>query len=353
MADKKWTHLKLKNGDKVQFVPPAPDGEHLGGVTQEEKESIAQLNGNVEKHTYQIDNLNSAANGRLYHIETNESISDRKVVPANALPWATLDKISATYVFEANPDTGERNEFNCSPTRIISAGHEYDLMPIINKYFNGKMDGKNAAARDSIEVEDGKAWAIQYYTKDGHMLIEPERTEITEGFPFEIQVIPGGRITIENDSGTAQAMPWTVSYRVANDTVSAEEIAELKGDIVKQVNVSGVALEKVDGVVNIPVSTGDNVGLVYANGYGVRTTSSGGIRIVSASNNTVDAKTDEYSPITPNKIDRAVRSGLISNSQITAADYANIQQTIGIRKMTQEEYNLITPDDNTIYLIVG
>lgn len=34
MAEKFWTHLKLKNGDKVKFIPPAPDGDQLGGITQ-------------------------------------------------------------------------------------------------------------------------------------------------------------------------------------------------------------------------------------------------------------------------------------------------------------------------------
>lgn len=41
--DKFWTHLKLKNGDRVHFVPPAPDGDQLGGITQAERESIGDL----------------------------------------------------------------------------------------------------------------------------------------------------------------------------------------------------------------------------------------------------------------------------------------------------------------------
>lgn len=41
--DKKWTHLKLKNGDKVQFIPPAPDGEQLGGITQEQRQKITEV----------------------------------------------------------------------------------------------------------------------------------------------------------------------------------------------------------------------------------------------------------------------------------------------------------------------
>lgn len=43
MANKRWTHLKLQNGDKVTFIPPAPNGAQLGGVTQSQRESISQI----------------------------------------------------------------------------------------------------------------------------------------------------------------------------------------------------------------------------------------------------------------------------------------------------------------------
>lgn len=49
MAEKFWTHLKLKNGDKVKFIPPAPDGDKLGGITQEERESIADAKSEISQ----------------------------------------------------------------------------------------------------------------------------------------------------------------------------------------------------------------------------------------------------------------------------------------------------------------
>lgn len=41
--NKQWTHLKLKNGDQVQFIPPSPNGEQLGGITEEERNAIQQF----------------------------------------------------------------------------------------------------------------------------------------------------------------------------------------------------------------------------------------------------------------------------------------------------------------------
>lgn len=43
MANKRWTHLKLKNGDNVSFIPPAPNGAQLGGITQSQREFISQI----------------------------------------------------------------------------------------------------------------------------------------------------------------------------------------------------------------------------------------------------------------------------------------------------------------------
>lgn len=61
--NKFWTHLKLKNGDKVQFVPPAPDGDRLGGVTQEEREQIGSLKEEIASKQDKIDDLDAIRDG--------------------------------------------------------------------------------------------------------------------------------------------------------------------------------------------------------------------------------------------------------------------------------------------------
>lgn len=134
MADKKWTHLKLKNGDNVSFIPPAPDGAQLGGITQSQRESISQiqpLKSGVEqvktdveqvkqdvtqvKDDYlaldgrvtalentppvdpelelRVEKLEAAAEGNLYLFREDDSEAYEKAVPADALKWATLDKL--------------------------------------------------------------------------------------------------------------------------------------------------------------------------------------------------------------------------------------------------------------------
>ena len=40
MGLKYWDHLKLKNGDQVKFVPPSPDGDRLGGITETQMNKI-------------------------------------------------------------------------------------------------------------------------------------------------------------------------------------------------------------------------------------------------------------------------------------------------------------------------
>lgn len=49
MAEKFWTHLKLKNGDTVKFVPPAPNGTQLGGITEEERAKIGSALADIDK----------------------------------------------------------------------------------------------------------------------------------------------------------------------------------------------------------------------------------------------------------------------------------------------------------------
>ena len=62
MTTKFWTHLKLKNGDQVKFVPPAPDGERLGGITQTERQMIGDVNRDLELVKDELVGVTDAAN---------------------------------------------------------------------------------------------------------------------------------------------------------------------------------------------------------------------------------------------------------------------------------------------------
>lgn len=43
MANYYWDRLTLRNGDQVMFIPAAPEGERLGGVTENERNAIGHI----------------------------------------------------------------------------------------------------------------------------------------------------------------------------------------------------------------------------------------------------------------------------------------------------------------------
>lgn len=68
MGEKYWTHLKLKNGDRAIFVPPAPDGERLGGINQDEKNAISNVNNNFGKISKSLVNIFDKENTPISHL---------------------------------------------------------------------------------------------------------------------------------------------------------------------------------------------------------------------------------------------------------------------------------------------
>lgn len=144
------------------------------------------------------------------------------------------------------------------------------------------------------------------------------------------------------------------------DVVEKAEFDSLKEDIASKQDAISDLDEIRDGaskgataLQSIPVA-GTEYGLVKVNSNKGIYLSNGELAINTATANQIDAKSSNLRPITPYNIDRAVRDGLVSNSQITDADKASIRQTIGIVTTTQEEYDLLdAPNESTIYLIVG
>lgn len=111
---------------------------------------------------------------------------------------------------------------------------------------------------------------------------------------------------------------------------------------VKSVSAKGTTLAPdVNGNVDIPSASADTWGLVEtAASYGTTVNSGNGkLAIASATNAEIDAKSSKYKPIVPYTIDHAVRAGLISNSQITEDDKADICRTIGAAK--ESDFELI------------
>ena len=88
--------------------------------------------------------------------------------------------------------------------------------------------------------------------------------------------------------------------------------------------------------VDLPLASTNTPGMVKARsdwgGFGIQVNAEGQLYISSAADSHIDAKNDLYRPITTVRLDRAVRAGLISNSEITAADYPAIHKTLGVEK---------------------
>lgn len=84
-----WTHLKLKNGDQVKFVPPAPNGDQLGGVTQEERENIGLLK---EEIANKLTKPSTAEVGKYFRVASIDA-EGNPVLEAVDLPIATYENV--------------------------------------------------------------------------------------------------------------------------------------------------------------------------------------------------------------------------------------------------------------------
>lgn len=78
----------------------------------------------------------------------------------------------------------------------------------------------------------------------------------------------------------------------------------------------------------VPKATDSTYGTIKG-GYGVRINANGEPYVDRANDTQIDTKAGSYYPIVPYNLDRAVRAGLVSNSQIVDADKSAICQTIG------------------------
>ena len=74
-----------------------------------------------------------------------------------------------------------------------------------------------------------------------------------------------------------------------------------------------------NGVANIPIAGATTLGVIKCGGYGLQMMEGGVIQLVPATDSVIEAKTSGYNPLTPNKIDLIVKSGLVNNTQVMSA----------------------------------
>lgn len=165
-------------------------------------------------------------------------------------------------------------------------------------------------------------------------------------------------ITVKSISGN----PITLNEKVAEvvvDTGSGKQrcVAVKQfgggsgGGSVDDVQVNGTSVVT-DGVANIPIMSSSVLGVAKLGG-GLQVGSSGDLKIYQASDSEIDARTNAYKPITPAKLDYAVRSVSPACTTITASNttatlvanttYAHAVSSSGCT------YTLTTPSDLTVY----
>lgn len=102
---------------------------------------------------------------------------------------------------------------------------------------------------------------------------------------------------------------------------------------VKGVKIAGTELTPdSEGKVDVPIASNNNAGLFLTTGSGgINIGSSGNAVVYSASDNLIEEKTNQYRPVVPNNLDKAVMEGLGNNSlSWTSAYKTAAQTTIGI-----------------------
>lgn len=136
---------------------------------------------------------------------------------------------------------------------------------------------------------------------------------------------------------------------------------------VVDVKALGESIVNENGIADIPAAVVSNfpttskAGLFRANRYGGLTYNSDGvnIKVLTALKRHIDGRdgigdTIDGGPIAPNMLNYAVTAALTDakKMQLTDAQKAVAQDTLGIVTLTQEEYDLISvKGENTIYLI--
>lgn len=145
-----------------------------------------------------------------------------------------------------------------------------------------------------------------------------------------------------------------VTHNVSEFATSAQ--GATADSAIQGVQVNGTDLTKdINKKVNIPVGTSSVLGVYKVNpNQGISAYSAGDLVIISANESEIIAKTHNYKPIVPSKLDIAVREGLGNNSLTwTEAYKTSARNTIGAEAQatiqTLSATDSITLADNTIY----
>lgn len=131
---------------------------------------------------------------------------------------------------------------------------------------------------------------------------------------------------------TQEKASWNGKQDVINDLDTIRSGASAGATAVQGVQINGTDLTKdVNNKVNIPVGTSSVLGVYKVNpNQGISAYSAGDLVIISATESEIIAKTHNYKPIVPSKLDIAIREGFGNNSLTWTEPYkTSARNTIG------------------------
>ena len=172
---------------------------------------------------------------------------------------------------------------------------------------------------DDVYYYDGNVWHLQYNTRK-----EVAFANIA-GDPYDNSNLASALNDKQDElpSQTGQSGKFLTTNGTA---ISWGDVTIPVTDV--QINSTSILSS---GVANIPVGTSSVLGVYKVNpNQGISAYSAGDLVIISANESEIIAKTHNYKPIVPSKLDIAVREGLGNNSLTwTDAYKANARNTIG------------------------
>lgn len=199
--------------------------------------------------------------------------------------------------------------------------------------FNGK-DGTSPSA--SVERVDGGA-VITITDKDGTTSAEVYDGQGGGGSTAWDDITGKPSFATVATSGSYNDLSSKPTIPTVPNNVSAfnNDAGYLTDAPVDDVQINGASIVA-DGVAEIPLASGSSVGVAKfssANGIGISAT--GSAYVADAAPAKIDARTDAYAPITPRRLDYAVRASLTDGKAVTAGlwdeeSQRKARETIGL-----------------------
>lgn len=217
------------------------------------------------------------------------------------------------------------NTTSTSTTDALSANMGKELSTQIS---NLKNIGRFCAIWDaSTGVPTSEPLSTPYAYKTGDYF----RIGVTgKRVPTGSEYVQGAYDTVAEDTGVGDVWYY--------DGTAWKKQASSGGGTVQDVQVNGTSVLS-GGIANIQYATNTRYGVVKVDGanFGIGLRSTGIMEIKKADDTKIEAKTNEYFPIVPANLDKAVKTGITTNTiTLTDTEQRNAQSWLGTTDMEIE-----------------